>query len=236
MSHNVITIKPKVLIKILEDKFTGENITGSFLMPPSYIGSLTLLESAMLLAFVKLIQPKHVFEFGTFMGHTSVFFAKNIAEDALVHTIDLPQGYIVDNGCETKAEEVDNLLREQSITSQAKCIENEGQDIQRKINRILCNSLEFCTKAHTTSAGIIFIDGGHDTEIVKSDTCKALEMLSEGGVIVWHDYNSTVFTDVTDYVNEFAKCNTIFHIANTNIAFMWKAEENLVRHLHNSLS
>lgn len=236
MSQNVITIRPKVLIKMLEEQFPDQNISGTFLMPPSYIGSLTLLESAMLLAFVKLVKPQNVFEFGTFMGHTSVFLAKNIEPSALVYTLDIPENEVSSEVFNTKAEQVDNLLREQSVTTKAKCIDNESEEVQAKINRILCNSLDYDTESLKSSVGLVFVDGGHETHIVSSDTEKAIDMLTEQGVIIWHDYNSDVFTDVTDYVNNFAKNQTIFHIAHTNIAFMWKAQESLIIDTHNSFS
>ncbi|MBQ4849019.1 class I SAM-dependent methyltransferase [Pseudoalteromonas sp. MMG012] len=236
MNQNVTIIKPKVLIKILEDYFPDQNISGTFMMPPSYIGSLTLLESAMLLAFVKLIRPKKVFEFGTFMGHTSVFFAKNIAEDAKVHTLDVPQNYAVNDGSKTKASEVDSLLRDQSVTLKAKCITNENKEVKRKINPILCNSLEFETDKLQNSVDLVFIDGGHETHIISSDTIKATEMITEKGVIVWHDYKSDVFTDVTEYVDKFSQSHKVFHIAHTNIAFMWKSQEELLLKTHRSFS
>lgn len=236
MNQNVITIRPKVLIKILEEQFPDQNVSGTFLMPPSYIGSLTLLESAMLLAFVKLMKPQVVFEFGTFMGHTSVFLAKNIDSNALVYTLDIPENDVGTEVFNTKAEQVDNLLREQSVSTKAKCIENESDEVKGKIKRILCNSLDYDTESLKNSVGLVFVDGGHETHIVSSDTMKALEMLTEQGVIIWHDYNSDVFTDVTNYVNNFAQKHTIFHIAHTKMAFMWKAQESLIMETHKSFS
>ena len=34
----------------------------------------------------------------------------------------------------------------------------------------------------------VLIDGGHTTEIVTSDTLKALSLIRSGGLILWHDY------------------------------------------------
>jgi predicted O-methyltransferase YrrM len=232
MSGKVIKIKPIVLIKMVEERVTGENIAGEFLMPPSYIGSLTLLESAMLLAFMKVIRPIKVFEFGTFMGHTSVFLARNIDENGVVYTLDIPCEDVDRKSFDSKAEEVDHMLRLQSVEEQAKCIEKERDEIKAKIVRLLCNSLTFSTSELTKQCGLIFVDGGHETEIIKSDTQKALEMLSEGGVLVWHDYNSDVFTDVTEFVDAYSVEHSIFHIAHTNMAFMWPGMEAELLALH----
>ncbi|MEQ3529353.1 class I SAM-dependent methyltransferase [Pseudoalteromonas piscicida] len=225
MNNQVTVIKPKVLIKMLEESFPEENIVGEFLMPPSYIGSLTLLESAMLLAFVKLIRPSKVFEFGTFMGHTSVFLARNMDKDGVVYTLDIPHEDYRNESFNSKAQEVDHLLRQQSVEQQAKCIEKEGDEIKSKIVRLLCNSLTFSTSELAKECGLIFIDGGHETEIIESDTQKALEMLGEGGVVVWHDYNSDIYTDVTKFIDKISLEHSIFHIAHTNMAFIWPGME-----------
>jgi hypothetical protein len=35
----------------------------------------------------------------------------------------------------------------------------------------------------------VFIDGGHQVEVVSSDQRNAVEMLRPGGVVIWHDYS-----------------------------------------------
>ena len=34
----------------------------------------------------------------------------------------------------------------------------------------------------------VFIDGGHDEAVVRSDTAKALGVMRSGGVVMWHDF------------------------------------------------
>jgi hypothetical protein len=50
----------------------------------------------------------------------------------------------------------------------------------------------------------IFLDGGHTEKIVRSDTFKASQMLSQEGVLIWHDYNSNIHRKVTEAVNDFS--------------------------------
>jgi hypothetical protein len=45
-------------------------------------------------------------------------------------------------------------------------------------------------------------------------------MIKEDGIILWHDYESKIHGDVTDFVNNLSIKNTIYHVENTMIAFM----------------
>jgi Methyltransferase domain len=58
-----------------------------------------------------------------------------------------------------------------------------------RVHQILCDSRKF----DTTALGKDFfdgvlIDGGHTTEVVTSDTNKALPLLRSGGNMIWHDF------------------------------------------------
>ena len=65
---------------------------------------------------------------------------------------------------------------------------------------------------------IVFIDGGHHYDIVRSDTDKSLSIMDQG-VIIWHDFASGIHSDVTRYLNERAITNQIFHINGSLCAF-----------------
>jgi hypothetical protein len=71
---------------------------------------------------------------------------------------------------------------------------NIGVLIQQKklghrVNQIFCDSREWDTSAYPQGFfDTIFIDGGHQAEVVASDTRKALPLLREGGVVLWHDF------------------------------------------------
>ena len=51
---------------------------------------------------------------------------------------------------------------------------------------------------------LIFIDGGHTYSCIKNDTEKALEMIKQNGIILWHDYasNKRSSKDVFRYLEE----------------------------------
>ena len=44
-------------------------------------------------------------------------------------------------------------------------------------------------------------------------------MLSDNGIIVWHDFNSKIHSDVSEYLSVKSKEIKIYHIENTMLAF-----------------
>ena len=44
-------------------------------------------------------------------------------------------------------------------------------------------------------------------------------MISENGIILWHDFGSKIHGDVTRFLEHYSKENLIFYIEHTMIAF-----------------
>ena len=76
-------------------------------------------------------------------------------------------------------------------------------------------------KNNDTKFDIIFIDGGHTYTVVKNDTEKSFSMLSNKGIILWHDYapGKKSSKDIVKYLGEISKTKQIFHIENTSICY-----------------
>jgi len=64
----------------------------------------------------------------------------------------------------------------------------------------------------------IFIDGGHESHIIRSDTENALNTM-KSGLVIWHDYASGLHSDVADFLVELSQTRPIFHIVNSLVAF-----------------
>ena len=88
-----------------------------------------------------------------------------------------------------------------------------------RIKILKSNSLTFDEAHFTDEIDFVFVDGGHLFDIIKNDTEKSFKMLKKGGVIVWHDYDSKIHSDVTDFLDELSFSKKIFHIDNTLLAF-----------------
>ena len=127
--------------------------------PNSHDGSVTTYEMMVLNKLVQQQNPNLIIEFGTFDGRTAMNFAAN-APAAKIVTIDFaPQPRLFDN-----------------------------KQIASKIECKFGDSTQFDVAPYRGKAEFIFIDGGHDAPVATSDTLKALEMVSDDGLIVWHDY------------------------------------------------
>ena len=89
-----------------------------------------------------------------------------------------------------------------------------GKEIEKKIEVIFIDSREFDTKRYLNKFDLIFIDGGHTYSVVKSDTKKAFEMISDRGIIIWHDYvvGKESCKDICKLINKIEKEKKIFHI------------------------
>ena len=151
---------------------------------------LPLLETALLIAAMKSAGARRIFEFGTYLGATTLNLALNAPEDGEVYTFDLPRGIQIDQHPE------DAPLTEEHFAVQAEFI---GSPVEHKIKVLAGNSLtEELSRFYPMD--FVFIDGGHDLATVTADTRNALRMLRPGGCIAWHDYKNYRYPDLTAYL------------------------------------
>lgn len=233
-SHGIHEIRPKVLFNKIEEVFNGQNVTFNVNIPSSAIGGLTLLESAVLVSLMKLLKPLEIFEFGTYFGATSCLLAENSLKKARITTIDLPRNcsslacssteirekYLFD------ADVNDQYLRNKFLESGAINIERADGYVKEKIRQINIDSRDIMPAecGWLSFYDYIFIDGGHDFETIKTDTKNAISMSSQDSIIIWHDYRSSIHEDVTRFIDDFSKDNSIIYVQSTMLAFMLKGK------------
>lgn len=225
--QNIVTIKPKIIFKHIEQAFKDQYVIWNVGIPSTEIGGMTLLESSILVSLIKIFKLKNIFEFGTYMGATSILFALNTPCDAKITSLDIDPLNFSSSDIDllsifTNDKSNDAFLRDNVINYGAKYIKNADQTLQDKITLLFCDSLKFNPSEFNlaNSFDLILIDGGHDYETIKKDTENALLMLKDNGIIVWHDYKSYLHTDVTKYIESFSNSYKIYHVENTMIAFM----------------
>ena len=147
----------------------------------SAAGTLPLRECVTLGAICQHLQPRLVFEIGTFRGSSTLLMAMNSAPDCQIYTLDLPPGevttkYDVDNG---------------NITGMTFSI---GEHFERsayatRIQQLYGDSAAFDFSPFAGSIDLVFVDGSHSYENVVEDSQTAFAMLRPGGVILWDDYH-----------------------------------------------
>lgn len=179
--------------------------------------SSPIYELFVISAISALLKPQTVFEIGTYLGASALMIAKNIPEESKVFTLDLPPEKLSDNNIMNPDNvaspyQVGELLREEDVDSQ-------------KVQQLYGDSTRFDYSPYKDKIDLIFIDGNHEYDYVKTDSLNAFEMLRPGGCIIWDDYywdyGAFWCSGVTQYLNELARERKIFRIAGTRLGVFY---------------
>jgi predicted O-methyltransferase YrrM len=170
--------------------------------------AIDLPEVAVVAAIIKAYRSRNILEIGTNDGFSSLNWAANLCDgDSSLQTVDLPVDHspaertqIAANACDPEA--VGRLFRDTPEAARIKQVFGDSRALD------------------WTSLGapfdMIFIDGCHEYEFVRSDSLNALHNISPGGVIFWHDYG--LIPDVSAAVDELVTEGPIFAIKGTRMA------------------
>ena len=155
----------------------------------------------------KAHQPRRHLEFGTWQGWGTSLCLENCP--ATVWTINLPGGEDRPDGTWAYGHRVFNTKNIPDHIVSLNFGEDEkgpihyhrtdaggyightyrAKGLGRRVCQIYCDSREWDTANYPHDFfDSIFIDGGHQPEVVVSDTRKALQVLRPGGLIMWHDF------------------------------------------------
>ena len=156
-----------------------------------------LVELLTLAAICRHKAPQRIFEIGTHTGSSTLVMALNVAEETEVLTLDLEP-----------SEMIGSAYRDTETSS--------------NIRQLYGNSVTFDYTPFLGAVDLIYIDGDHTYNGVKSDTEKAFTLLRPGGVIVWDDYRwldcHEECVGVTLFLNDFQNTQPVFNIAGTRFA------------------
>ncbi len=172
--------------------------------------SISTTEVLVLAALVRVLRPKRILEIGTSNGHTTINLAANSPADARVVSVDLPPDWQGGFGLKVS----DGMV---NVTSRQRVGELcADARYAAKIRQVFGDS---ATLDWTTLGGpfdLVYIDGCHDYEYVRSDTGRALGVLGHDGVVVWHDYG--MIEEVSRAVDEAASQFRVVAIRSTRFA------------------
>lgn len=229
-ASGLIQVKPKVVFMKIEAS-DPRPVSMKINVPSSGIGSVTLLEAAILVSLVKLVRPRRIFEFGTFLGYSSALLVENSPDDCDVHSLDLGEGHVGERPPEAYG---DDELRRDGDTNDEYLRGAQGALGPRyttalspadkaRLHLMRQDSRRFDPAAHGLAGAVdlVFVDGGHDTETVTIDTANARKMIGDSGVIVWHDFASTIHSDVTTFVNDLVQREVVVWVQNTMLAILF---------------
>jgi predicted O-methyltransferase YrrM len=164
------------------------------------------------------VNNSNIFEIGTFDGRTTLNLAMNSPQLCKVFTLDLPPDV------ETKFAIADgerHMVEKPRSGSRYEKNRTNFPDSVKKITQLYGDSAAFDYLPYAKSCALIFVDGSHAYEYAMSDTRAAMDLLQDGGVIVWHDYG--VWEGVTRALEELETANHygLKHITGTSLVY-WR--------------
>lgn len=194
-------------------------------------GGISLLETFLLIAAARVVSAKRIFEFGTFLGSTTLNLALNSPEDATVFTLDLDQ-----DSARGLSQDVNDAPLTGMHLSAASNLDFADSTVRHKIETIFGNSRSFDASPWAGSIDLAFIDGGHDVPTASCDTENAFRMARQErpSCLVWHDYGNREYAALTDYLEELSQRVEMFHIEDTMLCVCFQGAHNQFRsHLLN---
>lgn len=186
----------------------------AFIGQAGALASINDTETWVLGALAK--QAKRIFEFGTATGRTTYVLARNAPEDAKIDTLT----YLADgddsyehNENDPDAEKWRKIALGESHYDK---FYYEETPVAHKVTQHFGDSAKFDEKPYEAQIDLIFVDGAHSYSYVKSDSAKALNMVSPGGFVVWHDYSPRC-PGVFNALNELGRTLPLAHLKGTTL-------------------
>ncbi len=183
-------------------------------------GNVSFEESLVLAYLVESLKPRRVFEIGTFDGFSTYHLAMNGALDAEIYTLNLP---VEDTGASAQltrgadSEYFSDNKTHQELKRRGVGSIYKASPAAGKVRQLFGDSLTYDFSPYRGKIDLLFIDGGHSLECVAKDTENALAMLSDRGVIAWHDFN-VQHGDVYRFIRDFAKTRKTYWVSGTRLA------------------
>jgi hypothetical protein len=178
-------------------------------------GGTSCFESWVLSVLAK--RATSLFEFGTCSGKTTYLWARNSPAEARIITLTLGK----DQHADYLAAGEDNLLATRAALDESTFDRfiYSGTPVEHKITQLFGDSKRFDETPYLKQCDLIFIDGSHAYSYVKNDTEKALRMLKEGGLLLWHDYRdrNVETRGVRRYLDELSETLPLIRLSDTTL-------------------
>jgi predicted O-methyltransferase YrrM len=182
---------------------------------PSDVIATPLEQLACLALLTSALQPKTVFEIGTFRGRTALNFALNAPDNAKVYTLDLPPDNDMRDAARQQTNTSDARIISQSLTG----CDYEGSDVAHKITQLFGDSRSFDFEPYYDQVDLVYVDGAHDYDAVVRDSENAMRMLRPGGYVLWDEFcNYGDYNDITRAVLDTVPTGEVVQVENTQLA------------------
>jgi predicted O-methyltransferase YrrM len=218
----MIGIRPHHLFNLVNEASYEERMV-KIVLPDQH--APILLETAILLALARLVDPRKFFEFGTYLGVETLNMAANLSEASHVYTLDLDE-----ESFRSLRQDVHDRPLTLTHFDNLDKLAFLGTSYERRITQLKGESKTYDFSPFDKQIDMVYVDGGHDLPTLISDTRNALRMLSDNhaACVAWHDYETQKYPQVTDHLLELSVSIPLFHVQESRIAFLIQNDESLV--------
>lgn len=170
---------PGVLLpsRRLEDLCGPGEASGDVVLGDADGSELPEPERLAVARIVTRLQPRTVFEIGTYRGRTTRLLA-TCSSQATIHTLDLAPENMLEGGCFAVSEP--GLIG-------ARFRDDTG--IRSRIVQHYGDSRQFDFTPFERLVDLVFVDASHSYEAVLNDSRRAFEMVKPEGLVIWDDYH-----------------------------------------------
>lgn len=205
------SVKP-LLETVPYEKVFKDNLELRLLETGFVSGNVLPHELLLICYLVKKTNPATIFEIGTFDGRTTLNMAVKSSEETELFTLDLPAEQAESTVFEVEAGEKGFIKKRRSG------VRFENHSYSDRIVQLYGDSAVFDFSPYAGKIDFVFIDGSHSYEYVLNDSRKAFGMLSDRGVVVWHDYGwwEGVTRALNEIKEEYPEIGMI-HVENTTL-------------------
>ena len=162
-------------------------------------------------AIARALQPRTILEIGTYLGMGALTFALNTRSECRIYTIDLPEDEFAADSDAGDRQFVEKSRGRVGSAWQSYPPETSGKIVQLRGDS---RTIGLDEVGHPD---LIFIDGGHSYDIVKSDTERALSILAPGGAMLWDDYGMFWQDDVVRYLDGLSESLEMVRLEGTDL-------------------
>jgi predicted O-methyltransferase YrrM len=189
--------------------------------------SPVVFDTAILLTLAKVVRPRTIFEFGTYIGVQTLNLAVNFPETR-IYTLDLDEASLQG----LQQDPSDKPLTERHLKYQTQ-LAFLNTPYEKRITRLYGDSNKYDFSGLANQMDLIYIDGGHDPVTLDSDTKNAFKMISQGnaGCIAWHDHGNPLYPHIPEYLGKLSDSRQLFHIEESWTTFFLQNSEGLVAQL-----
>ena len=176
-------------------------------------GGMSFSELVILARTTKTRKPAAIFEIGSYDGLTTAVFMLNSTPETRILSLDLP----------AEAPEVRASLESDKDLVAARHLGSVPRALGlNRYTQLLCDSMIFDPEPYANSIDLGLVDAAHDAEHVRNDTIKMARMLTDEGMVFWHDYGGKgAFRPLATYLESLAKRRPIYRIPETSLAWAY---------------